>query len=409
MSITNAWLKANLNKPIDKVITKNDRDGLSVRITQAGKIVFQMRYRYAGKPKRLDIGSYPAISLAKARAETLRYRAHLEEGNDPKQIKVQERSLIATEPTFSELFNDWYESVCVHDVKKPDQIKRTFEIYVLPQYGKIKAGKIDTHHWATLIDEVKTKHKRPAIAARILAQLKKIYRWSHRRKTPGILSNPVADLSAKNDFKIRKNKGKRVLDNDEIALIWEALRKLRMAPRNKMLVKLCLFFGCRVSELRLSRIVDFDLGGGVWTIPEHKSFNTERANVEKPIKRPIIDEIKPCIERLMLLTESKEWLFTKVNTDEPMPENSHLDFPYQIRQYVRKHKKIEMPHWSCHDLRRTMRTRISKHTTFHIAEIMIGHKIDDNQETYDQYDYLPEQAEAYHKWYCELTEIVGEF
>jgi Arm DNA-binding domain len=76
MAITDAWLKANSGKLGDKIREKADRDGLGARVTLKGKIVFQMRYRYNGSvnAKRLDLGTYPAMSLKKARAEHLRLR-----------------------------------------------------------------------------------------------------------------------------------------------------------------------------------------------------------------------------------------------------------------------------------------------------------------------------------------------
>jgi hypothetical protein len=76
MAITDARLKANSGKRGDKIREKADRDGLGARVSLKGKIVFQIRYRYNGSAnaKQLDLGSYPAMSLKKARAEHLRLR-----------------------------------------------------------------------------------------------------------------------------------------------------------------------------------------------------------------------------------------------------------------------------------------------------------------------------------------------
>ncbi|WP_319930897.1 Arm DNA-binding domain-containing protein [Xenorhabdus santafensis] len=55
---------ANLKK---KMVTKSGSDGLSVRVTPKGKIIFQLRYRWNGKGDRIDIGSYSSTSLKDAR------------------------------------------------------------------------------------------------------------------------------------------------------------------------------------------------------------------------------------------------------------------------------------------------------------------------------------------------------
>ncbi|RJX83787.1 DUF4102 domain-containing protein, partial [Escherichia coli] len=38
-------------------MVKSDRDGLSVRVSPKGRVVFQYRYQWAGKGERLDIGT----------------------------------------------------------------------------------------------------------------------------------------------------------------------------------------------------------------------------------------------------------------------------------------------------------------------------------------------------------------
>jgi hypothetical protein len=86
MSITETWLKANLQKHRAKPLVKADRDGLGARVSPKGKITFQLRYYFAGgkDAQRVDLGSYPLMSLKQARQETLRLRAKLEIGENPK-------------------------------------------------------------------------------------------------------------------------------------------------------------------------------------------------------------------------------------------------------------------------------------------------------------------------------------
>jgi integrase len=131
--------------------------------------------------------------------------------------------------------------------------------------------------------------------------------------------------------------------------------------------------------------------------------------------RPIIEEIVPLIEKAMLLSGSKHWAFTRANSNEPMRENSQIDTPYSLMQWIRKNKKddlgnpLEIPHWSTHDLRRTMRTNMSTLTDTHIAEIIVGHALPKMWQVYDHHHYLDEQRKAYAAWNGRLLSIVGEF
>lgn len=49
MALSDAWLRSVVGKERDKVLVKSDRDGLSVRVSPKGRVVFQ--YRYHGRER----------------------------------------------------------------------------------------------------------------------------------------------------------------------------------------------------------------------------------------------------------------------------------------------------------------------------------------------------------------------
>ncbi len=177
MAITDAWLKSNSGKPGDKIREKADRDGLGARVTRKGKIVFQMRYRYNGSAnaRRLDLGTYPAMSLKKARAEHLRLREKQEQGHDPKVIRSTEKTAIVEAPLVEALFRLWYEKYCKTAKKGHHEVLRTFELYVFPKIGKLPAQEVTLHHWLELLEE--QAKLRPHIAERILVNAKQMLKF----------------------------------------------------------------------------------------------------------------------------------------------------------------------------------------------------------------------------------------
>ena len=54
-------------KPKEKDYKLSDERGLFLLVTTTGKRYWRMKYRIAGKEKKLSIGVYPEISLADAR------------------------------------------------------------------------------------------------------------------------------------------------------------------------------------------------------------------------------------------------------------------------------------------------------------------------------------------------------
>lgn len=400
MAVSDTWLKANHKKIRTKAIEKTDRDGLSVRLSPKGKITFTLRYQYAGKAKRLDIGSYPLISLKKARQESQRLRAKLEQGYDPKVVRQLEKQKIAEASSFEGLFRQWYDSYCVKNKKNHHEILRSFEIHVFPELGKLPAEKITLHSWLSLLE--RHAQTRPGITDRILTNAKQVLKWGVKRQL--LSTNHLSDINAKEDLQIKKVAGTRSLSAQEIELVWLAIENSRMSLKNKLYIKLCLFYGCRNGELRLSTKSHFDLENRVWTIPpsNHKLGKA----TGKSLVRPIIPEIEPIIREAFALSGTGEYLFNNNGTNEPMGQGAPLALPYNIMQWLRKNKKYEMEHWSIHDLRKTARTNLSTLTEPHIAEIMLGHKLPGSWQVYDHYDYLPEQAEAYQAWWERLMEIV---
>ena len=153
MPLTDTWLKKNLGKVRDEQHVEPDRDGLSVRVSPKGKITFQMRFRYEGKQARLDLGSYPNLTLLQARQELQKMKGVLEVGHDPRVYKKLEVHKVMNALTFEELYLEWHEKYCVANKKNAQQQLLSFELYVFPRYGSLPADQITLHMWLELLED----------------------------------------------------------------------------------------------------------------------------------------------------------------------------------------------------------------------------------------------------------------
>ncbi|MEW8524829.1 MAG: site-specific integrase [Candidatus Thiodiazotropha endolucinida] len=401
MALSDSWLKANNGKKRHAVQEVTDRDGLGVRVSAFGKLTFQMRYRYDRKLQRLDIGSYPKMTLKEARAENERLRKELEQGHNPKIVRKLEKQALINADTLESIFRQWYESYCKKNKKMHHEIRRSFELYVLPVVGDLPAEKITLHQWLAILED--HAEKRPAIAERILINSKQMLKWAVKRQL--IPLNVLSEINAKEDLQIKKVANSRSLSDEEIRLVWLATDESRMAAKNKLYLKLCLVLACRNGELRLSKKEHFDLESKVWTVPPENHKLGKSSN--KPLLRPIIPAVEGLIEQALALSGKGDYLFNNNGTNDPMGQSAPLQLPYNIMQWLRRHKEYEMEHWSVHDLRRTARTNFSSLTEPHIAEIMLGHRLPSSWQVYDHYDYLPEQEKAYQAWWDRLMGIVA--
>lgn len=403
--LSDTWLKTQLNRTHEKAFIRTDRDGLGARISPKGKITFQVRYRLNKKPGRVDVGSYPATSLKKAREYCAQVNSWAEEGHDPRYQRLLDRQekAKAVAVDVRELFVQWYESYCKPVKAYPDAILATFELHVFPAIGKLPADKVPTHTWMLLLESI--KRSTPSIAERILVNAKQMYRWGYQRN---IMTNmPLQHIYAKSDLQIKKNKTQRVLNDQEIKLVWDALGNSRMSHKNAIFTKLCLMYGCRNGEMRLSNIEHWDVDAQIWTVPaeNHKTGVKSGESIIRPYFGAALDLIGQAIA--ISPSDGHGPIFCNSGDVQRMSNKAPLQFPYNIMQWVRRHHGINMDHWSMHDLRRTMRTRISSFTRPDIAEMMIGHVMPGEQGVYDHHDYLVEQRKSYEKWWDTLEDITS--
>lgn len=403
MAITDSWLKANHNKKIDKVFEKADRDGLSVRATVKGIIIFQMRYRFNNKPARIDIGPYPIVSLKDARTTCEAYRKMIHNDEDPRLLKKQNDDDCQT--TVKKVFGDWldFQFKGKGSTVKDSTVKKYYsivELHIYPTMANKDIETISLHQWLKLLESIAAV--KPVTADFCLSLCRRALKWGVRRRI--ISKNELAGIEAKEDLNITKKSRYRTLTDNELALLLTALdnaNKQRIGHR--LMIFLALFYGCRIGELRLAKADDFDLDSGVWTVPpeNHKTGN----QTNKPILRPIISEILPIVQLAKEMSEraGSVYMFPTSKGDQ-FTERGLANFCKPIINFlVSNGTPIE--HWTIHDLRRTQRTNMSKITTTEVAETMLGHKLPGIQSVYDHHDYLDEQAKAYKIWWQKLQRL----
>ena len=153
---------------------------MSVRISPKGKIVFQLRYRFAGKAERFDLGTYPHLSLKDTRIKANEMRSLLDKGQNPKiEIRVQQQKYINAS-TLKEVFDDWYESYCVKKKSSAADIRTSFELHVFPKIGDLPIDRITLQQWLAVLEEL--AEEKPSIAERILTNAKQVLKWAKKRE-----------------------------------------------------------------------------------------------------------------------------------------------------------------------------------------------------------------------------------
>ncbi len=87
-----------------------DFEGLYLFVAKSGRRSWRLKYRFAGKERRLILGTYPELSLQEARERKLEARRLLADGKDP-GIEAKKAAIartLAKTNTFEIVARDWF-------------------------------------------------------------------------------------------------------------------------------------------------------------------------------------------------------------------------------------------------------------------------------------------------------------
>ena len=411
-----------------------ENTGLRVSCGSTGARTFFYRYNSPETDKltQMKIGSYPDMGLAQARLELVRLKALRRSGVCPKaeslRLQQQERERIALEQrqqattsfTVHDLV-DLYLTEAIEDrmiidpntgakkrvagARKPKgqaETRRTLYGDAVRVLGQQPAARITRRD---VVDMVKGIVDRGANvqAGNVLRELSAAYeyaiglgRFDDSFANPAVLAK--ASLKAAR-LRLTSVKGKRVLSDKELRLLLAWLPGSGFSATQKSIIRFTLWTGCRSGEVCLAEWRDIDLEEATWHI--HASKNGAERYVQLPMQAVAF------LRQLKLGTEA--YLFPSTKTGVPLQQKSltetkwHLKNPDKVKNGARFRPQQlwldSIPDWAPHDLRRTVRTGLSRlGCRSEVAEAVVGHSKKGIEGTYDLHDYEAECKEWLQKW-----------
>ena len=177
VALSDTKLRSINAKPYSGAAEVTDGDGLSVRITPTGTITFQFRYRWNGKPVRLSIGRYPAMSLKEARVVVGEMRELYLKGLNPKNYFAKEDG----ELTLKECLDQWW-SKYVETLKPNTQTLYKSVVYntMYTEFPDAPVVNIPVSAWVRFFDKQEKKNSKKARV--LLLQLRSVMNWCISRQ-----------------------------------------------------------------------------------------------------------------------------------------------------------------------------------------------------------------------------------
>jgi len=377
-------------KPKEKRYEISDGKGLYIRVMPTGTKTWVFRYQYDGKARRMTLGAYPGISLARAHERHSTALMDLQRGIDPGVKAQEEKAKRKAAPCFQDLLDEFWE-LELSKTPSGKERKRLVEKDALSKWKNKKASDINRRDAVLLIDKV--RERAPVGANRLQSVLVRMFNFAGERRI--IEHSPLIGMR-----RAPEKSRKRVLTDQEIKLLWEALdlenKKIDIYHVTKLALKMILLTGQRPGEVCCMSWAEID--GEFWNIPPERMKNSEENRV------PLCPMALEVIERANTYASDCDYVFrSSYKPERPISRQA------VTRAVARHWAEIGYTEaFTPHDLRRTLRTRLAElGVTDIVAERLLGHKLQGLMAVYNRHAYDTEKRQALSQWEPRLSEIIG--
>ncbi len=386
---------------------------VQLRVTDKGAKSWLVNGRIkGGEAIRVTLGTYPKMSLEKAREAARKAAELMEQGRDPRSVMKQEQA--EQRQKDADLFEVIAESFIEKHLVKNRTGERDAGLVrrdLIPAWKGRPITDIRRRDVADLIDKLSTQKttKRKGRGGRVvggkiaanrrMSLVRKLFNWCLSR---GIVeANPAARMERVGEEKARKH----TLSDYELRMTWRAAGEIG-GPYGG-LIRMLMLSAKRRGEVGHMRSELVDRIENVWTsLAEHEKSKVTHLIPLTPAMLEVIDAV-PVVGNEWVFTLSGDkpinsWSKSKGELDDKLAELVAKDAaeagtePKPVRKFV------------LHDIRRTVSTgmselRIDKEVRQkvlnHTDRSVIG-------EHYDAYEYLKEKRSALERWQAHLFAII---
>jgi integrase len=391
MKLTDPIIKAA--KPKEKPYKLSDGQGLTLLIQPNGSKWWRYRYRINGKEKMLSIGTYPDVTLKKAREMRVTADDLLKQGTDPSQHRQEQKQIaaIAAENSFESVARQWWNHwKHARTERHADYVIRRLEADIFPVIGNKPIHSITA---PTLLMAIKKIESRGAldIAKRALSTCGQVFRYAVGH---GLAErNPAADIKPSDVLKPTRKANYARLDQKDLPELLQKIEEYDGQPLTRIALQLMALTFVRTGELIGARWEEIDITAKQWRIP------AERMKMRSPHIVPLSSQSLTLIKELHALALDDALLFPSERRDgKTMSNNTILYALYRLGYHSRM---------TGHGFRGIASTILHERGYNHeYIELQLAHSPRDAvSAAYNHALYLDQRARMMQEWADYLDEI----
>jgi len=303
MKLTNTTVSKA--KPKAKPYKLADGGGMYLEVMPSGSKYWRMKYRYAGKEKRLAFGVYPDTTLIAAREKREQARKLLANGSDPGAVKqIQKRQAkVASANTFEAVAREWVENRSNDWTEGHKALTlRTLEQDAFPSLGHRPIAEITP---AELLATMRAIEKRGAleIANRVLQRSSSVFRFAIA--TDRCNGNPATEL--RGALKSPKRRHYTTIEKGDFPQLLRDIDGYQGSPMTTHALQLMAMTFTRTGELIEAAWSEIDLDHAEWLIP------AERMKMHRPHLVPLSQQAVAVLREAKKLSGDRKFVFPNRN------------------------------------------------------------------------------------------------
>ena len=372
-------------------------EGMYLEVMPNGSKYWRLKYRFAGKEKRLALGVYPVVSLADARDRRMDARKQLAAGVDPSDAKQERKrqTQLNAANTFESVARDWHEHQKSRWSPKHGQgILHRLEMDVFPQIGSRPVADLTPRQVLAAMQKIEHRGAHD-IAHRAMQITSQVFRFAI--VTDRAERNPVSDLTGA--LKPYKKGHYAAIEADDLPEFLNALNRndARLYFLTRCAVRLLMLTFVRTTELIEARWTEFNLDKAEWLIP------AERMKMKRPHIVPLSAQAVAILREVHDLTGQREWAFpNQARPQKPMSNGTILGalkrIGYKGRMTGHGFRALAMS---------TIKEKLGYRHEVVDRQLAHGHrnKID---AAYDRAQFLTERRKMMQEWSDYLDDLTME-
>jgi len=375
-----------------------DGGGLYLAVLPSGTKSWRLKYRFAGREKKLVFGPYPLLSLKQARDRRDEAKREILLGIDPGATRKAALLAVKLGETFEQIGRSWHEQKKRKlSPRYAEHILSRLEMNVFPYFGSMPIRDVTP---PLVLDAMRRIEARGAhtMAHEVRGHVSEVFVWAIAQ---GLAETDPAAIIRKALAPSGGGRRPALLKIEECRALITAIDQVKQAATStKLASRLLALTAVRPGVVRLAEREEFDLDGRLplWRIPaaKMKLSQARKADATFDFVVPLSRQAVATVKAAMAASWHKTFLFPGEKPLKPISDSTlsqlYLDAGYRDRH---------VPHGWRASFSTIMNERAAvegREGDRAIIDLMLAHMKGDVEAAYNRASYMPRRRELAQQW-----------